>query len=372
MIRSRISVVADCRQHRYRQRGLSLVELMIGVLLGLMLMGASLHVLMSTRLAFKFGKESSNVQENARFAVEMLGREIALAGFTGCRRGARVANVLVGSGSPGNWRYGPPGIEAFDDAQAKSAYPSEFRDDMIAGTDAIIVRGGAGNALFTASGFTKPVFQFPIGSAVKATIDDGAVVLAANELCQQVAVFQVSSAAPDSLTYDLAGTPGNCSLELGSLGNSSCAAPNVTGPLFAAGTTVMPYSVSAFYIAPSAIDPSIPALWRQRLITEKEKAVLRKEELLQGVESLQLRYGYDTNDDGHPNYFLKANDASLIGVWDWSKVVNVRVGILLRSLAAVETTDQPNADFEGSTVPTDRYARHRVFTTVQLKNYGMN
>jgi type IV pilus assembly protein PilW len=358
------------------QRGLSLIELMIGIVLGLLLMAAALQVLLSSKQSFGLQKESANMQENARFAVEMLSREIALAGFTGCRGGARVANVIAGSGGAGNWQYGTPGVEGFDNTQTATDFPDTYEVERFADTDSIIVRGGAGNALFATSSYAAPVFQFPAGSNIAGAFKAGDLVLASNSECKQVSIFQASAVTATTLTLATAGAPGNCTTVIagGSASTpSTCAALSTSGPQMPAGSNVMPYSVSAFYVAPSTSDATIPALWRARVVTVGGAAQVRKEELVQGVESLQLLYGYDTNGDNLPNYFAKANDTALVGgTWDWSKVVSVRVAILLRSLVPAETTAMTNASFEGIAVPADRFARLRVFTTVQLKNHGFN
>jgi len=362
---------------RIKQRGLSLVELMIGIVLGLMLMAAALQVLLSSKQSFSLQKESGNIQENARFAVEMLGREIAMAGFTGCRKSTKIASVVSGSGAAGNWMYGLPGLEGFDNTQATTDFPSTYRTDRLADTDSIIVRGGAANALVAVNSYTQPTFQFPAGSDVTGVFKAGDLVLASNSECKQVSIFQVSVVNATNLSYAAAGTPGNCNLQIGGGSTSTpstCAIPNgVSAPTMSAGSNLMPYSVSAFYVASSTADPSVPALWRARVVTVGSAATVRKEELLQGVENLQLLYGYDTNNDNIPNFFAKANDATLVGgTWDWAKVVSVRVAVLLRSLAPVEASATTNNSFEGIAVPTDRFARLRVFTTVQLKNNGLN
>lgn len=373
---------------RAKQRGLSLVELMIGITLGLLLMAAALQVLMSSRQSFSLQKESANMQENARFVVEMLVRETALAGFTGCRTvDVKTANVINGSGGAGNWQFGNPGVDGVDHTAPNASFPAQYRGVVLPNTDTIIVRGGAGNALFSNSSYASPTVQFPAGSNVlgSGAITTGDFVLASDNQCTQVSIFQASGVAAASISHAAAGTPGNCSTNIaGGIGGdidagvpavpSTCAAPNTAVAAFPAGSNVMPYRISAFYVAPSAADPTVPALWRARVITVGGAATVRLEELLQGVENLQVLYGYDTTatPDGIPNFFVPAGaNAPGGGAWNWSRIASIRIAVLLRSLAPTEATAMANANFEGIAVPNDRFARLRIFTTVQLKNHGL-
>lgn len=356
-----------------RQSGLSLIELMISIVLGLFLIGVALQVLLASKQSFRLEKEASGIQEAGRFSIEMLSREIALAGYTGCRSTAPVANVISGSGTAANWQYGPPGLEGFDHAQGVSAFPTQYRTDVLANTDSIIVRGGSGASLFGVISYASPTFQFNGSAGVNAVVTSGDLVLASNQACTQVSVMQSGVVTTSSLSHAAAGSPGNCSSLLGG-SNVTCASGGFTGAVsLSAGSSLMPYSVSAFYLAPSAVNAAVPALWRARVLNTGGSLGVRKEELLQGVENLQFLYGYDTNADGLPNYFVAANNTTLVGApWDWKKVVSVRVAMLLRSINAVESSNQANATFEGIAVPTDRFSRQRIYTTVQIKNGGSN
>lgn len=88
----------------------------------------------------------------------------------------------------------------------------------------------------------------------------------------------------------------------------------------------------AYYIGPSAVDSDnfnctpvapYPALFRKTLTSN---GTLQREELVRGVEELQLLYGIDTTSDGAVDRYVNAD-----GVSDWRQVVSVRFWLLLRS-----------------------------------------
>ena len=67
-----------------RQRGLTLVELMIAMLLGLFLLGGLLQIFISSKQTYKMQEALSRLQENGRFAIDFMARDIRLAGYKGC------------------------------------------------------------------------------------------------------------------------------------------------------------------------------------------------------------------------------------------------------------------------------------------------
>ena len=67
-----------------RQQGLSLVELMIAITLGLVLSAAVIQVFMASRSSYRVQESLSLIQESARFAMDYIGREVRMAGYMGC------------------------------------------------------------------------------------------------------------------------------------------------------------------------------------------------------------------------------------------------------------------------------------------------
>src|SRR5690606_30860013 len=75
---------ASVRAVRRYERGISLVELLIAMALGLMLSLGVIQVFDSHRVSYRTQEALSQVQESARVAMAVLSRDIRLAGFWGC------------------------------------------------------------------------------------------------------------------------------------------------------------------------------------------------------------------------------------------------------------------------------------------------
>jgi len=72
-----------------RQKGLTLVELMIAMLLSLLLIAGAASMFLGSKKTFKVQEESARIQENIRYIVSRMIKDISPAGFYGCAPSAQ-------------------------------------------------------------------------------------------------------------------------------------------------------------------------------------------------------------------------------------------------------------------------------------------
>jgi type IV pilus assembly protein PilW len=68
------------------QQGLTLIEILIALLLGAFLIGGVLEIFVNSRETNRMQEALSRLQENARFAMEFIGRDLRMAGYSFCPR----------------------------------------------------------------------------------------------------------------------------------------------------------------------------------------------------------------------------------------------------------------------------------------------
>lgn len=92
-----------------RQRGLTLVELLVAMLLGVMLSGGVVTAYLGSKRHYVYEDQVARVQENGRYALQLLRRELAMAGFYGGLRSlAALAPRSVGTDcAAGDWALDP-------------------------------------------------------------------------------------------------------------------------------------------------------------------------------------------------------------------------------------------------------------------------
>ncbi|MGD2118530.1 MAG: hypothetical protein PVG66_09235, partial [Chromatiales bacterium] len=128
---------------------MTLVELMISVALGLALMAGAITLFQQNKQTYNFQESIARLQENGRFALDMITRDIRSLGYSGClSRNLKINNRLNNSGNvPFDFESG---INGFD-AQAGSWSPSVGADvtgivgvTLLAGRDVLVTKGASG------------------------------------------------------------------------------------------------------------------------------------------------------------------------------------------------------------------------------------
>lgn len=66
---------------RRAQRGLSLVELMVAMAIGLVITVVIANLFLGTKQSYRLQDDASRIQENARYSAQVLGRTLRLAGY---------------------------------------------------------------------------------------------------------------------------------------------------------------------------------------------------------------------------------------------------------------------------------------------------
>lgn len=274
-----------------RQRGLSLVEMMIGLVLGLVLMGGVLNVFLSNRQAFRVTENLARLQENGRSAFEILMRDIREAGGNPC--GTRqIGNVLSGSAGLwwANWDGGT--LRGYDnsvagDAATQIVAVGNQTGQRVAGTDAVLILSGNVLEGVTISTHSPAAANFAVNTPQHG-INTGDILIACDY--RSGALFQVSNANPGANTTIVhntgTGNPGNCSKGLGF--PSLCTANGTPKTYDSGGMLVRLYS-AFWYIGNNARGGQ--SLFRVTMITNNAGAqVTQTDEVADGIQNLQLRF----------------------------------------------------------------------------------
>ena len=324
-----------------RQRGLTLIEVMVALLLGLLLIGAVGGLYLANHQTFRQVENMARINENARLAFELLGRDLREAGGIAC--GSRVPTANVVRAPAGiwwnQWGQGLRGYEQ-DAAIAANQLPARAFGlaalDRVAGTDAVVVWSSS-NAValnivnHNANAAALHINRNPHG------INAGDIVLACD--LRQAAIFQVSNANQANTTIvhntGAAVTPGNCRKQLG----LSSAAPHDcttagSGYSFADGGFLARLQASAWYIGFNGRGGT--SLYRVSLGNNAGTALaVAPEEMIENVTNLQLFYLERSAAGALGDRYVIATDVN-----DWSRVQAVRLELTYTTAEAVGTEAQ--------------------------------
>ncbi|MBY6212859.1 PilW family protein [Microbulbifer agarilyticus] len=347
----------------YGQKGISLVELMISITIGLILMTGVVQLFLSSRTTFSTQQALARVQESGRLAMEFLAEDIRMAGYMGCMsRNLNFTNTLNNSGDLDyNFEIG---IEGLDNVGATP--PAGYPTDIVAGTDVLVVRGANGNGVdVTRNNDSAQLFAQDTGvtASCEAGLDSYSG-LCENDIlvvsdCSKARVFQATNlqasgggALEVNVVHSGANaTPGNAISSWG--GNSN---PEET---FGDDSEIIKMNTFLYYIGNGSNGQ--PSLWQR---TNGGTAL----ELLEGVEDMQLTYGRDTSGDGIPDTYVDASVLTTAAAWE--DISSVRVQLLIQSTEDNLLQEEQPYTFNGVTnaAPGDRRLRQVFINTVGIRS----
>ncbi len=337
---------------RTNQSGFSMVELMVAMVLGLLLSTAILQIFLGAKATYEFQQELSRVQENGRFAMEFLSRDIRGTDYWGCLNdGAKVTSILNGAGGPNDFAAGLQGLDNV--SPASTGYTSYFggvgQGDFThpAQPDAIVLQGGQSVGIAVEKVPSKVAPNILLETTV-GQIGKGDILLVTD--CTNGVIFQVSDDVnpSDKVLLHKQGTstpePGN--------------SQNGLGLVFKDDASVYKAGSIRYWIRTGA--GGEPALVRGA----SSDLWTGGDELVEGVENMQILYGEDTTGNGSANYFVPA---ALVD--DMAKVVSVRIHLVVRSLRDNMVGDRKQIQYyAGPNTPPDKRIRKMFTSTVVLRN----
>ena len=331
-------------------RGLSLVELMIGLVLGLFTVAVMGMMYLGTRSTFQAQESGTRLQENGRYAVEALANDIRMSGFRGCQRDDAVDNTLNtptallynfgqpiwGSRNLGSWT---PALPA--PADALGAHPQG---------DVLVVRRPSGQGWALIGQMASAGAELTISATTGFARGD--LLMVAD--CGGASVLQATNAGP--------GAAGSIAHEAGAAGLVPGVASSNLARAYAHDARVWRMQTLIYYLAESQRRLGENALWVYANPVYDGGA--QRRELVTGVERLAVTYGVDTDGDLSADRYRSANEVA-----NWAQVVNARVELLLVGGSDSKTTLEQPYVFGGETfTPHDGRPRTVMSTLVSLRN----
>lgn len=267
---------------------MTLIELMVAMTIGLFLTWGAFQVYIQSKGNYRAAEVMTRLQENARFALETLEPDLRLVGFWGRHRERALMQP-------------PVGIAVTCGGADVTAWALDF--------DAPVAAVDDGYDLACA----------PFSAAREAS--DVLVIRHASELpmAPQAGQVQVESSLARGVLFDDGIIPGG----------------------FGADGETRDLVVEAYYVDnASSFSRVIPSLRRKTLING---GVIEDQEMITGVENLQVQYGLDTNDDGTVERYVDPDSPTVTegagGFLPGARIVAVRIWMLIRA------EDSPGPEF---------------------------
>ena len=311
--------------NRRRQGGFSLLELLLAAALGALTTAAVAQLFVSNARASVLQTGQARLQESARFALHFLADSARSAGYFGC------GPATLADGLGGTWRgdlaqditAAVAGADNVGDADDVSAWELGDRE-LKPGSDVVLFRRIEGLGHDLAQQFDADS-ELIIASSSSPESTPASGQLAVLSACGRLGVLGIESIARRSGLVTLAE-----SVDIEALAPEDVAYGDPAGP---AAAVLAPVVSEIYFIGRSRFvnnrgEPGW-ALWRK---------AGRADEVVSGVNDLQVLYGIDTTpDDGElaPVRYVTGNDIGA-GV-----VRSVWIRVTASSVDAVSEDDRP-------------------------------
>ncbi len=373
-----------------KQHGITLVELMIALVVSTIILFGVATVYTSSKRAYKVQEEMSRLQENARFGFELMVRDIRMAGYGGCNPSINsllnttasaltlydiqsgiggfeyiaqnttpgndyTITSLTNTGSAADWQ----GFDWDNDGNLDTLV-NELQNRALVGNDILLIRSANSRDDLVLNAIT-PSNSASLTFNSATNIPDGAIVIASN--CNRGDLFQNNPGGgagnANALTRAAAGNPGNV------------AGSTFSQDYYPENTRIHEVRSYAYYVGPGASGE--PALFRADFSDGLDAIVY--EELVEGIENMQLLYGEDTDtsdENIQPDQYVSAHQ-----ITDPNNIVSVRISLLLRTPQEMNRPSQTgtyrllgptNNTGVDITTMADRRLRKVFTTTVFLRN----
>lgn len=331
------------------QKGISLLEILIAIVLGMLLILGVTRVFISSKYVFSAQTALSSIQETGRLAIEFISRDIRMAGFYGCQNSRIQTNNLFSSNINDaattdtlhkNFSEFIRGYPAPANLPANHRLP--INGVATVASNNILVIKRAGDSVF-------PLSEGSEQNSLKAYVDKNLAIAnnCINGLCvNDIAIASNCSKGQFFKVDSLALTAGSeiSTLMITHSGDWGDATNTLT--YFSYGD-IYPIDTITYFLSEGTSGQ--PSLWQK---SSTGDAV----EILEGVEALSFAYLIE----GATDYV----EASTVAAANWIKVKGVKVELVVRSLENNLVEEPQVYTFKGQTVtPTDRRQR-QVFSTV--------
>ena len=311
-----------------RQCGISLVELMVGLTIGLLLLGGLIQLFVGSKSSYTTMTGVSRVQEGGRISVERMKYNLRMAGNIGCSNlnalypnnvsgNAYFNNITAVQGND-NLTSGTPGVDPVD------------------GTDTLTVTYARPSDTELNADMTSKTAAIPInGNPDKLAANDYLLITD----CENADFLQATGVSSSTITHSAALTK-----------------PYLDNALVASMQSIT-YSV---------IDTTRDDRHGNDVLSLFETPLGGNPvEIVNGVEDLQVTYGEDTSNDGWVDVYRDA-----ASVANWNNVFSVRIQLLVATDEDIGSVKRPYTNLTGTAVadPGDFKIRRRFTSTVNLRN----
>lgn len=338
--------------NKQHQLGLTLIELIVSMMLSIFIVSAAIRLFAESNLTDQLNYQFGLMQQAGRMGLYSISNDVRMAGYTGCSNTFPISNVMTNNNTLDSWLITKRKVQGISQADVVRMVDSD------ATSEGIIIFKLSPDVVFNISSHNVSTGTVTLNPNWGG--GDGVPVGLIRQDCQQISLVSASAASTNSITYGTGGSGrfSNCSAAL--KGDFSCNNGSSEGSISFNSGSMRPIDSVVYFIKPNPTN-GVNSLYRKAVGDTEARPVA------EGIESMVIYYGLDSNEDGAANRFIRAGDRAFRHA-DWQQVTAIRVHMLTQSTGQLVPTPR-DYFFNGETVtPTDRMLRREYVMTINVRN----
>ena len=316
---------------RRRQRGVTMVELMVALAIGSFLMIGTIQVYNQSRQAYIINDSMARVQETAQFAMDTIEADLRMVSNWGM---TSRSNAILG------------------------------RSTVIDGINPLNLPAPAACGPAWALNLGRPVegqnntYTLPCGPVNNAQANS------------DVITTRRATVAPAPLQV------GRLQVQTNRLQGQMFANGQVPPGYLPADSQTHNLLINTYYVSQSStLIPGVPSLRRKSLIAGANGPTIADQEVAPGIENIQIQFGVDVDADNTVDRYVNPGDAIFdrtnAAFIPGARVISARIWLLVRSISPELGLDDTR-DYEPGDVDlgvfNDEFRRLQVSKTILLRN----
>lgn len=347
---------------KFRQSGLSLIELMIAITLGLLIMAAVIQLFVNNKQTYRITESQTQMQDNARFSMNYLSKDIRLAGYSGCRAINKI-NVQIIADAPVPATMSPDTVITGTENWGAGVISATLGEVQV-GSDVLSIQraSSCGGTLTENTSNT----EVKVNAPNSCNLQSGEVLMISD--CEDAHIFRATTVSNGTNKQTI--THANNMNQANRFCTAYSTLPQAgncdTGKTKLYGYDAELYKfVSASYFIRESVN-GVPALWVYDATSATTPGDNPKV-MVEGISDMQIEYGIDDNDDDIIDRYTDAQ--TITDAIDWSRVISAEVSLLVQTAETNLTLNNQSLTYNGTTITgTDGRIRRVFVTTIGVRN----
>jgi len=356
---------------------MTLIELMIAMVLGLLISAAVIQLFVNNKQTYRITQSQTQLQNNARFALSELSKIIRSSGFTGCRTVERI-DVHVIASAPAS-----AAMEASTTITGNDSWPANTTSNNFGlvkeGSDVITVQRAESCGATLVGSLASASAEIKVHNPNSCNLQENQILMISD--CKDAHIFKTTQVVTiaGGTKQNIVHTVNNGSTKANDANffckgypepktAGSCTAFGKDDKLYGTDAEIYNFISESYFIREDSNGNAALWVYDNNSATETvNPGTLNPKILVEGISDMQIDYGVDDNNDDVIDDYKTAQAVTTDG--EWHKVISAKLSLLVETQETGLRLNDQELTYNGvTTTETDGRIRRIYTSTIGIRN----